>query len=199
MDENYYLQNSDYIIEENLMDGESILWKGKPQIKIFTIADIPITIFALFWCGFVTMWEINAIKMSPKTPGFDFFPIFGLPFVIVGLYLLIGRFFYRYFNLKNTHYFVTNKRIVELTKFFGKNISREIFLDSLTGVEKTVEKNGASTIFFKSTGQNFTTGNNLFLTGFSQIPSGTIIFRNIKDGNSVYNLVMSYKEKKKNL
>jgi hypothetical protein len=72
-------------IERELQPGERLLWSGRPrQGLMFRPADALYIPFSLFWCAFAIFWEVSVLK-----EGLWFFVIWGIPFVLVGLF--IGR------------------------------------------------------------------------------------------------------------
>jgi hypothetical protein len=90
-----------------LRPGEHLLWSGQgdPSV-VFQASDAFIIPFSLLWGGFAIFWEVSALRS-----GIGLFPsIFGGAFVIVGLYLIIGRFFAKAFVKRTTVYAVTNQR-----------------------------------------------------------------------------------------
>ena len=89
-----------------LIPGENILWKGKPEKGgIFTKQDVFMIPFSIFWCGFAFVWFFAALEAG-------IFALFGVPFVLIGLYLVAGRFFVTAYLRKNTAYVITNKKII---------------------------------------------------------------------------------------
>ena len=85
------------------------MWRGEPfrgillrPIEIFLIP------FSLMWAGFAIFWNVAVWQTGAGM----FFKLFGLPFLIAGLYFTVGRFFVDMFNRKATTYFVTNKRVL---------------------------------------------------------------------------------------
>jgi hypothetical protein len=74
-----------------LAPGEDVLWTGTPKqgfmLHPFDALLIP---FSLLWAGFAIFWETMAIKTGAPM----FFWLWGVPFVLVGIYMTIGRFFY---------------------------------------------------------------------------------------------------------
>lgn len=91
-----------------ITSGESILWRGKPDKgNLLTHQDIFLIPFSIVWCGFAIFWELCVIQT-----GFTPFILFGIPFVCVGLYLVVGRFFWTAWIRKRTAYVITNRKII---------------------------------------------------------------------------------------
>ncbi len=106
-----------YTIREKLTpylaEGESIQWVGQPDpTKLVSPADWIMIPFSLFWCGFAVFWEVTAltgiVSSREATPLIWIFPLFGIPFVLVGLYMVFGRFIAKKYMRKRTYYAVTN-------------------------------------------------------------------------------------------
>ncbi|HEX4350926.1 MAG TPA: PH domain-containing protein, partial [Verrucomicrobiae bacterium] len=70
--------------------GEKLLWSGQPRQGLrLNISDVFVIPFSLLWCGFAIFWEANAVKgHSPFV-----LKLWGIPFVVIGLYMVFGRFF----------------------------------------------------------------------------------------------------------
>src|SRR5579862_2671126 len=93
----------------HLQAGEKLLWSGRPrQGLLLTARDWLLVPFSLFWGGFVLFWETAATVH----PGASFFPLFGLPFAVIGAYLIVGRFIVDAWLRSRTYYAVTNQRII---------------------------------------------------------------------------------------
>jgi len=139
------------IFREFLFPNEKILWSGQPKTAIlFTGPDIFLIPFSLLWCGFAIFWETSAIAVIPgDTPvGIDIvFPLFGIPFVAVGLYFVFGRFIYKAQKKKKTYYAVTDKRVLVLNT--GRNQTlNEIDIKAATNMSKNVRRDGTGSITF---------------------------------------------------
>lgn len=102
--------NEDYSFSRPyIVPGESILWKGKPgKGHLFTAQDIFLIPFSILWFGFAIFWEYSAISEGAPF----FFCLFGVPFLCVGLYITVGRFFWTAYIRKHTAYVITNKKII---------------------------------------------------------------------------------------
>ncbi|WP_246780688.1 hypothetical protein [Rhizobium sp. BK008] len=100
---------SDSDIRSFLMPGEKLLWSGRPgQGFLLTSRDFLLVPFSLLWGGFAIFWEITAI--STETPVFT--KLWGIPFVLMGLYLMAGRFFVDAAARARTEYVLTNRRVI---------------------------------------------------------------------------------------
>lgn len=93
-------------LEACLRPGEQLLWCGRPDPRLwFTSADIYLIPFSLLWCGFAVFWEAGASRS-----GGPVFAVFGVPFIAMGLYMVVGRFFYKHYRKKQTVYGITTQR-----------------------------------------------------------------------------------------
>lgn len=102
-----------------LFPGERILWSGQPkQGLMFTGKDKLLIPFSLLWGGFAIFWNAMVwLAPSIASPGSNpdwFFKLWGLPFLVVGLYVIAGRFFHDAHIRKNLFYAVTDQRILTL-------------------------------------------------------------------------------------
>jgi len=84
---------------------------------------------------------------APNGPG----PLFGVPFIVVALYLLIGRFIIDAVGRKRTAYAVTDRRAVIVSGIFNRD-TRSIFLRALAEVNITERRSGRGTITFGPSG-----------------------------------------------
>lgn len=126
-----------------LLPGEYITWKGRPEKGlVFSVADIFMIPFSIFWLCFALFWELGAIQS-----GIPFMMIWGLPFIAVGLYLLFGRWIHTAYLRTRTFYVITNKKLIikkgrRITMYDGKD---------LPPMTLVIHKNGNGTISFSET------------------------------------------------
>jgi hypothetical protein len=96
---------------DRLMPGEKLIWEGQPPAGLlFVTQDFFLIPFGAVFLGFSIFWIVAATN-TDQSPSI-FFPLFGIPFVLVGLYTLIGRFFTDIWLRRRTAYAVTDKRIL---------------------------------------------------------------------------------------
>lgn len=186
------------VFQGDLLKDENILWTGQPETSIlFTRADIFLVPFSLLWGGFALFWEMSVLFIKDKSGQGPpiFFSLFGIPFVLMGLYFIFGRFIWKNFKKKRTYYAVTDKRVIVITKTFSKSIVAE-FIDRIPGINKTVGLSGIGSIRFGNTSwvvaMYGNTGMDFFGAFYGQdIP----VFYDIKDADRVYNMVSELRNK----
>ena len=129
-------------IPTQLQPGEVLLWEGAPEPGIhFQRSDLFAIPFSLLWCGFAIFWEISVIAAG----GPLLFKIWGVPFVLMGLYITVGRFFFRARQLARTRYAVTDRRVIIADR------RETVFLPygQIPLLQKEVRANGTGTIWFQ--------------------------------------------------
>jgi hypothetical protein len=95
-----------------LMRHEELLWAGRPKQGVYlSRSDIVQIPFSLLWGGFAIVWEVVAISSGAPFH----FSLCALPFVAVGLHLMLGRFYLDTRVRSHTFYGVTNLRVLILT------------------------------------------------------------------------------------
>jgi hypothetical protein len=107
------------LIEAELAPGERLLWLGRPAQGLrLRGSDIFMIPFSLMWGGFAIVWEASAIGLSvfgngePNRGAGPFFVLWGIPFVAIGLYMIVGRFFWDAWQRKRTVYGIGARHVV---------------------------------------------------------------------------------------
>jgi len=101
--------------------------------------------FSIVWAGFALFWEVSVVRSGAPW----FFAAFGVPFVVIGAYLSVGRFFVDSYLRKHTHYALTDRRALILTTWPMPRV-RSVNLAALAEVQLIGERNGAGTLIFGS-------------------------------------------------
>jgi hypothetical protein len=100
--------------------SERLLWSGMPQQGLcLRAADILMVPFSLMWGGFAVFWEYSVVSSGAPL----FFTLWGIPFVLVGIYIVVGRFFVDSFQRSRTYYGVTDQRIIIRRGLMGRAIT----------------------------------------------------------------------------
>jgi hypothetical protein len=93
----------------DLMPGEDVLWEGKPQHHpVFDQGDFLLVPVSLGLFVGALQLELNMIRSAAPA-----LSILLLPFVILCLYLALGRLVARALRSRSTVYAVTNHRVIE--------------------------------------------------------------------------------------
>ncbi|MGZ2381002.1 PH domain-containing protein [Rhizobium leguminosarum bv. trifolii] len=97
-------------IQSYFMPGEKLLWSGRPvQGFRLTPWDLLLVPFSLFWGGFAIFWEMSVMN-TVGTP--VLMRLWGIPFVLIGLYLIAGRFVVDAAVRARTEYDLTDRRVI---------------------------------------------------------------------------------------
>jgi len=178
--------------QHHLLPGERILWVGRPDERIlFAPGDAYLIPFSIFWAGFAVFWEAGALRSGAG----PLFAVWGIPFVAIGLYLVVGRFFYKRYRKRRTLYAVTTRRALILTSVRGERLDA-VFLNQCPAVTKRVHSNGVGSISFGS--GSVGAGSSRWLSSYEN--SGAEFFNrntaafgfyDIHDAEEVYRIVTS--------
>ena len=127
-----------------LLDGERILWSGQPAQGLrLTAQDCFLVPFSLLWGGFAVFWEFTVLHS--KAPLFP--SLWGIPLVLIGIYMIIGRFFVDAWLRRKTRYAVTSRRIVIARSGAWPKLT-SVSLDRLPDMQLSERPDGTGTIRF---------------------------------------------------
>ena len=179
------MSNAD--IQSYFLPSEKLLWLGRPkQGLMFSKKDLLQVPFSLMWGGFAIFWESMAVRQV-NAP--FFFKLWGIPFVLIGLYLIIGRFALDAFIRARTQYAVSNQRILVLREgWFSKLLTMP--LERLQTPDLDQSGDGTGTISFENDVQiGYGRRGNIgaWTPALSNIPR----FLGITDVRQVFDLIQS--------
>ncbi len=107
-----------------LAADEEILWQGKPGFGIrWSSLLTSRTLMGAFFTGFSIFWITSAASMTGgrNVPfPFQFFPLFGLPFLGIGLYNLGGHALWDAYKRSAAHYTLTTHNAFIARNTLGK-------------------------------------------------------------------------------
>lgn len=179
-----------------LLSGERILWTGQPRQGVaFSGRDTFLIPLSLLWGGFAIVWNAIAWIAPFETRGADqgsiwLFPLFGLPFLVIGLYLIFGRFLHDASIRKHVHYAVTDQRVLVLREKRSVKIT-SLDLHRLPRLELTEHRDGTGTIAFDSTDSMFSGRMNGFGFWVPSLGASTQFFR-IAEPRKVYEVIRDH-------
>ena len=131
-------------VERQLSSGEKLVWSGQPRAGIqLRGSDAFVIPFSILWCGFAIFWESMVVRKGAPV----FMRLWGIPFVLVGLYFVFGRFIVDAMVRGKTFYGISNERIIIITGLFSQEI-KSLNLRTLTDVSLSERSDGSGTITF---------------------------------------------------
>jgi Bacterial PH domain len=131
-------------VERQLSSGEKLVWSGQPRAGIrLRWSDVFMIPFSILWCGFAIFWESMVVRKGAPV----FMMFWGIPFVLVGLYIVFGRFIVDAMTRTKTFYGITNERIIIISGLFSQEI-KSLNLRTLTDVSLSERSDGSGTITF---------------------------------------------------
>jgi hypothetical protein len=138
-----------------LLPGETIQWTGRPNAAvIFHKEDGAMIPFSLLWGGFAIFWLLGASGIAnfwtnrPDKTFQWFGVIWGTPFVLVGQYMIWGRFVYNYWKKQRTYYALTNRRAIIVENGLRGRRTSSAYFENMTIVDKWVRGDGIGSICF---------------------------------------------------
>lgn len=127
-----------------LSHDDKLVWVGKPKTGIMLRAsDAMLIPFSLLWGGFAVFWETMVITTGAPM----LFKLFGIPFVLIGLYMIIGRFFADAWKRSKTVYGITNDRIIIKSGLFSSG-AQSLMIKSLQEISLKQKGDGSGSILF---------------------------------------------------
>lgn len=170
-----------------LSHQEHLIWAGRPRQGVFLQPqDIFMIPFSLAWGGFALFWTYSAWRGGAPW----FFVLWGAPFVLVGLYMMFGRFLTDARTRARTFYGLTDQRIL-FVRGAGKAVT-SLELKSLADTTYTQNATGRGTILFGFGGQNQQMARSamMFNKGSSLVP----MFVGIERVKEVYEQIRQAKD-----
>jgi len=192
-------QDAMAMIQPELTSGETMVWAGQPSTSvIFHKEDLSLIPFSLLWGGFAIFWEagVSGFWGAENRSGSNwaFGILWGIPFVLIGQYLIWGRFFYAAWLKKRTYYAVTNRRVIVVQNARKRQMA-SAFLGTLPTLIKEGGSGGVGILRFTQA-QSMWSSNRRGWGAWNGLDVGDVpTFKDIEDVDSVYRLVSDLREK----
>lgn len=178
--------------QSELQSGESLYWTGVADPRRAALTALPAALFGIPFAGFALFWMSMAYRgthtMSHSssnafTRGFSIFPMFGLPFLLIGLAVVLAPL-WAYLKGRSTVYAVTNQRVMVISG--GNNRSVKSYTPAdIVSVEHCERPDGCGDVLIRT---NAVTRTN---NSVSQVTVGLFGVSRVKDvAQQVMNLHM---------
>jgi hypothetical protein len=175
-----------------LASGECLLWSGMPrQGMLLRGSDAFAIPFSLVWGGFAIFWESSVwVRGAPLL-----FILWGIPFVVIGLYIIFGRFMVDSLIRSRTYYGVTDQHILIVSGFRSRHVT-SLSLPGTTEISLSERSDGTGTVTF---------GSNLSAFGFTPFGStwpfgsrrSAPVFDSIPSARAVYQLIRAAQQEQR--
>ena len=134
------------IVERELYENETIKWCRQPRVFRLVLKSLPVFLFSIPFTAFAVFWMHGASGAGDmEEPGaWRFFYLFGLPFLLVGLTMLLSPV-WAAIKAKRTVYVITNTRAIIFEKDFSVKVS-SFGADKLNDITKRVRSDGSGDI-----------------------------------------------------
>ncbi len=132
-------------IERALKRDERLIWSGQPRQGMYFRSDDWLLVpFSVMWGGFAIFWEAQGFSTGASL----FFRLWGIPFVLVGTNLMVGRFLFDARSRRHIYYGLTNQRVIVI----GGRMSNRINtypLSRIPEIKLDLYADGTGTIDFE--------------------------------------------------
>jgi len=176
-------------IDDYLEPDEKIIWRGKPARKVsLSGGDVFLIPFSIIWCGFAILWTTAMAASGAPV----FFWLFGVPFIILGLYFVFGRFIHVGMAAARTFYALTDKRIMIVTGLISKRFT-SLDIRDIPVINLRLRRGGVGDIQFGNPSpfmEQFANFPNMCIYG-NQIPA----FKNIENVEGMFNEIRELKRR----
>lgn len=172
------------VIASELEPDETLLWHGQPrQGFLWRGSDWYFVPFGLFWLAMTVYMGVAMLTSDEE--GLLAVALFGVPFLLIGLYLVPGKFFLDARARRRTFYGLTDRRVIIVSGLFSTTVN-SLLRKTLNDVSVQQKRDGSGTIYF---GQK-----NAFEAMYSGMPwpgyEPTPQFERIPDVREVHRLLL---------
>ena len=150
-----------------LEPGEQLLWSGRPgQGLRLRRADAWAIPFSIMWAGFAVFWEAGVIRSGAPL----FMRLWGIPFLLVGAYVVAGRFVVDAWHRRNTVYGVTDRRVIVCSGLFSRRTTSHL-LRLLPAITLSERRGGEGDVVLEAGDMNHVAAGGLVPRGSSIPPA----------------------------
>lgn len=137
-------------VTKELRPGEQLKWVGQPRPSRHLLLGFGVWLFFIPWTAFSVFWiaAASGFRVPTFEGGWSLFPLFGVPFVLVGLGGLSSPFWI-YRKARSTVYIITNLRAVIIAGHNSVTV-RSVNAKQLSEVVRTERADGSGDLELKT-------------------------------------------------
>jgi len=175
---------ADKQLQHELLEGEELIWTDKAGTGIrFVLRDIILIPFGIIFFVGSLIWESIVLLGMPVLYKIAF-SLIGIPFILMGFYLLIGRFWIDSKRRGKTFYGITQKRLI--IKVIKHPAIVEVFnITTLSAMEINEKPDGSGTIKLDSDPPYYSA----WKTGYTYRKTAWAI-ESVQNIRSIYDLIL---------
>lgn len=147
------------LVANELDQDERLAWLDQPIPATFAKQYWPVMLFGIPFGGFAAFWIASAAwgvwggENRPDGP-FLLFPLFGIPFLLIGLGMLSSPLYGRW-QARGTAYALTDRRAILFEKQWNGYSVRSFRPDQLGTIERIQYSDGAGNLIFDREVSNY--------------------------------------------
>jgi hypothetical protein len=141
------------IAAREIQGSERLLWCGRPQPLRLALSAVPMLVFAVPWTAFSVFWICGAAGFKVpdfRAGGFAFFPLFGLPFLLIGIAMLLSPL-WAWRTGRRTIYAITDKRLLIIETGSSTSV-RTLGPQGLDRLQRVDRSDGSGDLIFPTPG-----------------------------------------------
>ena len=137
-------------IQLELKPGEAVIWAGQPNPAKYMRQGFWLWLFFIPWTAFALFWMAGAagFKFPDFSRGQDLFPLFGIPFVLIGLGGLSSPYWLRR-KAANIIYVITDQRALTL-EGSRSYTARTYYPDQLRNITRKEHPDGSGDLVLET-------------------------------------------------
>ncbi|MGD0261899.1 MAG: hypothetical protein ABSD29_19190 [Verrucomicrobiota bacterium] len=144
------------LVDRELESGEHVEWAAQPIPGRLARSAIPTVLFGIPWTAFAIFWTAMAAaglwrkKSEGEFGWFRLFPLWGVPFILIGFGMLSSPFWARR-QAKRTAYVLTDRRAIIISVGWRSKVSLRSFdPPALMDLRRTERADGSGDLVFTS-------------------------------------------------
>ena len=137
-------------VRAELKSGESVTWVGQPNPDRYMNSGFKLWFFFIPWTAFSLFWIVAAsgFRLPRFDSGWSLFPLFGLPFLLIGIGGLSSPLWLRR-RARSMVYTITDQRAISIEG--SKSITVKSYLPAdMASIERVEHADGSGDLVLRS-------------------------------------------------